>query len=127
MTQERIHKGKAGEKAAEEFLIKKGYRILERNYRNRLGEVDIIAKDGGTVCFVEVKTRSGSRQGSGFEAISLRKQHKISQVALSYLKCKRLLDCLARFDVVAIEKHPQSDLKIEILKNAFDLSIHYSY
>ncbi|MDP8266085.1 MAG: YraN family protein [Candidatus Aceula meridiana] len=127
MTQERIQKGKAGEKAAEEFLVNQGYRILERNYRNRLGEIDIIAKEGKTICFVEVKMRSGNRQGSGFEAISLRKQRKISQVALSYLKLNHFLDSLARFDVVAIEKRPQSELKIEILKDAFELSSPYAY
>ena len=127
MTQERIQKGKAGEKEAEKFLIKKGYRILERNYRNRLGEIDIIAKEGKTICFVEVKTRSTSRQGSGFEAISVHKQRKISQVALSYLKFKRLLDSPARFDVVAIEKHPSGQLKVDVLKNAFDLCSPYAY
>ena len=82
------------------FLKKHGYKILEQNYRTKLGEIDIIAKD--TLVFVEVKARSSNRFGSPKWAVTPKKQRKISMVALLYIKSTKQSNVKARFDVVAI-------------------------
>ena len=118
--------GSAGEKAAVAFLKEKGYQILERNFKCRLGEVDIVARDNKTYCFVEVKTRSSADFGLPQEAVSRQKQAQISKVALHYLKTKKLFEKSARFDVVSVlyrENTPQIDL----IENAFELDAHFSY
>ena len=113
--------GARGEELAVEHLKRQGYRILEQNFRNRLGEIDIIAKDGGVVCFIEVKTRRSLKQGSPFEAVSRPKMAKLVQLAQSYIKYKRL-NSPVRFDVVGIVTRREEGSSVEILKNAFDLS-----
>lgn len=119
MTIERKLFGAAGEDLAFDYLHRQGYKILERNYRNALGEIDIIAQDRDTICFVEVKTRKGEAFGSPFEAISRHKRKKMIQVAWSYLKSRQKTEAKARFDVVAVVQEPAS---IELLKNAFELT-----
>jgi putative endonuclease len=118
--------GKQGEDSAAAFLIAQGYRIIVRNYRTRLGEIDIIAWDRDTVCFLEVKTRSSRDFGAPAEAISRQKQRKISRAALMYLKEKKLLNTKARFDVVSVEG-PGHARKIGVIKNAFELDSRYGY
>ena len=98
-----------------------GYRILEQNYRNSLGEIDIIAKDRDTLVFVEVKTRSSLRFGSPKRAVTPQKQRKISMVALAYLKQTGQMDVKARFDVVSVSTENRRP-EIEIVKNAFDIA-----
>ena len=88
MTRERKNKGAWGEDRAAEFLAREGYRILERNYRCPLGEMDIIAREGRTVVFVEVKTRSSERFGPPHAAIGPQKQRRMTAIALYYLKGK---------------------------------------
>jgi len=127
MRTDKIQFGRQGEDAAVSFLEKHGYQIIERNFRNRLGEIDIIARDRKTICFVEVKTRSTRHQGSPLEAITPLKQHKLSQMALFYLKQKSLTDNSARFDVISIQLDAQGNQVISLLKNAFDLSRTYNY
>ncbi len=112
--------GQQGENAAVDFLTRQGYRILERNFHNKLGEIDIIALDDGVICFIEVKTRRTAVSGTPFEAISRIKQFKIAQLALSYLKYKKLLDQPARFDVIAVLTGAHDPMRVEIIKNAFD-------
>lgn len=112
--------GQAGEALAERHLKKKGYRILERNYRNRLGEIDLIALDSGTLVFVEVKTRRSGKYGGPRFAITPQKQKKLSITALSYLKQTRQSDCKARFDVVLINADGDAP-QIETIQNAFGL------
>lgn len=94
--------GDRGECATAKFLKSQGFRILERQYRGHFGELDIIAIDGDTVVFVEVKTRSTTTAGDPTEAVDLSKQRKITKSALAYLKQKAWLDRRCRFDVVAI-------------------------
>jgi putative endonuclease len=94
--------GELGEREAARFLRRKGYRILARQVRNRFGELDLIALDGETIVFVEVKTRRGIAQGAPFEAVSSDKQRKMTNAALAYLKRHRLLERRARFDIVSI-------------------------
>lgn len=122
MTLQKIELGSIGEEAAVLFLEKQGYRIVEQNFRNRLGEIDIIAYDGDTICFIEVKTRNSDKFGSPFESVTIAKQRKIARVALSYLKFKGKYDAKARFDVIAIIVEESSCQNIEIIKNAFEAS-----
>jgi putative endonuclease len=113
--------GRKGEDLAYDLLRKKGYKILERNFKSPLGEIDIIAREGKTLAFVEVKTRLTSDFGTAKWAVGLRKQRKLSMVALYYLKHHSLLDQPARFDVVAIDLDHE-EKKIELFQNAFDLA-----
>jgi putative endonuclease len=113
--------GHQGEAIALKYLKKNGYKIIEKNYRSKLGEIDIIAKDQKTLTFIEVKTRQSVRYGHPKAAITHQKQKKISMVALGYLKETNQSNHKARFDVVSIiieDKKPQ----VEIVKNAFELA-----
>ncbi|MDD3375680.1 MAG: YraN family protein [Candidatus Omnitrophica bacterium] len=127
MNSKRNQIGREGEDLAQSSLIKDGYKILERNYRNSLGEIDFIAEDKGIICFVEVKTRSNDNKGLPSEAVTLQKQRKISQVALMYLKQAKMMHVDARFDVVSILKKPYDEPEVDIIKDAFFLSAPYSY
>jgi putative endonuclease len=122
MTLQKIKHGKVGEDAACAYLQKQGYQILERNFSNLIGEIDIIANDQGVICFVEVKTRKSDIFGSPFEAVTAAKQKKIAQVAMSYLKYKGMNDTCARFDVVAVMLDGEQCQSVELIKNAFELS-----
>ena len=113
--------GKVGESIAVRFLRKKGYRILEQNYRTRLGEIDIIARDRNTLVFVEVKARNSNRYGHPKSSITPQKQRKISMVALQYLKITDQMRSKARFDVITISSTHTSP-KVELIQNAFDLA-----
>lgn len=94
--------GDRGERLAVRHLKKSGLRIVTRNYRNRFGEIDIIALDGQTIVFVEVKTRKSNAAGNPLEAVDEIKQAKIIQVAQAYLKQRRLFEYSVRFDVIGI-------------------------
>jgi len=113
--------GKKGESLAAWYLRNKGYKIIEQNYRRRVGESDIIAREKKTIVFVEVKSRKSVRYGSPKWAVTPQKQRKISMVALYYLKATRQTDVKARFDVVAITDN-RDEPQIEIIKNAFELA-----
>lgn len=113
--------GKNAESTAEKYLRKKGYKILERNYRTDLGEVDIIARHKGAIVFVEVKARKSNRYGAAKFAVTPSKQRKISMVALFYLKHTGNINASARFDVVTIDGINKNQT-VEILENAFDLA-----
>ena len=94
--------GSKGEFFAKEFLKKKGYKILEINFTNNIGEIDIIAKHKETIVFVEAKARSTFKFGLPSEAVSFSKQNKIRTVALAYLKSTKNLESSVRFDVIEI-------------------------
>ncbi len=111
--------GKEGEDRAVAFLKKKGYRILEKNYRTVFGEIDIIAKDGDVIVFIEVKTRADDAFGYPFEAVTWRKREKIRKVSLSFLK-KLKKEPPARFDVLSIRLE-DGEKKIEHIKDAFEV------
>jgi putative endonuclease len=95
--------GRAGEKRATEFLRKKGFKILQTNYKTHIGEIDVIAKDGDTIVFVEVKTRISDEYGVPSEAVNVKKQEKYYKVATEYLVREKLMDSPCRFDVIEIE------------------------
>lgn len=94
--------GRMGEELAARYLSKAGYEIISRNYREKFGEIDIIARDGSMLVFIEVKTRKSKRFGHPLEAITSHKQHQISKAATAYLSRNGLLDAPARFDVIGI-------------------------
>ena len=126
MSKARLELGKRGEEATADFLTQKGYRIIERNYKNKLGEIDIIAKDKKTLCFIEVKTRSNLRFGYPEEAVTERKQKKLNKVALTYLKQYNLLHIPARFDIASVILNNQNKIEVKIIKDAFSLATIYS-
>lgn len=94
--------GAKGEELAAKFLKEKNFKILERNYSNKIGEIDIIAEDKGVLVFVEVKARETLQYGRPAEAVDFRKQQKLRGVAQVYLMSKNKIDCDCRFDVVEI-------------------------
>lgn len=114
-----ITRGKSGEELAKDYLISKGYRILTTNYRNRIGEIDIIAMDKDILVFVEVKTRTSISYGYAFEAVDFRKQRKIINTSLVYIKYKNYMDTQLRYDI--IEVYMTKDFRINHLENAFCL------
>lgn len=126
MSRQGIELGKAGEDLAVAYLKEKGYRILQRNFKNALGEIDIIARHKGTVCFIEVKTRTNLDKGLPQEAINRPKQRKLSQVALSFLKSRKLFASPARFDIVAVLAG-RDGTQIDLIQDAFELNGRYNY
>ena len=115
----KITLGKEGEKLAADFLKKSGYKIVEVNYRCPIGEIDIVARDKNEVVFVEVKARKSSALGYPEEAVGVKKQKKMSQLANWYLQEKKLKDSSARFDVVAVLMLPSGN-DVRLIRNAFD-------
>ncbi len=120
MTRERLDLGKLGEELAFKKVKRLGYKCIARNYRCALGEIDLIAKDGDCLVFIEIKTRRGRSLGSIKEAIDKRKKRQLSKVALAYLKSNNSCDVKSRFDVVAISLNQDKE-QIEVIQNAFDL------
>ena len=121
MTLARIKSGKIGEKLAVSYLQGKGYKIIERNYRTKLGEIDIIADCKGCTCFVEVRAKNSPAFGLPEETILKKKQLQISKAALAYIKQFKLEDKSCRFDVVCIEGVESLMPQVRLIKNAFDL------
>ena len=116
-----IELGNEGEELAVAHLRKHRYKILERNYRCKFGEIDIIALHKKVLVFIEVKTRSSKKFGSPQTGVTPRKQRQLSKVAFSYLQKHRSFSREARFDVVAVELHADRK-QIEVIRNAFEVS-----
>lgn len=117
--------GKSGEELAAILLKDKGYKIIARNYKTKLGEIDIVACDKDTIAFIEVKARRFDTFGLPSEAISRVKQRQISKVALLFLKEKSLLGKKARFDVVSVV-YSKNLPKLDLIKNAFELDYSFT-
>jgi putative endonuclease len=113
--------GRRGERAAERYLRRLGYKIVARSARGRMGELDLVAVDRRTVVFVEVKTRRSHEAGHPADAVGPNKQRRLTRLALAYLKRHDLLEHASRFDVVAIT-WPKDARKptIEHIQNAFE-------
>lgn len=112
--------GRLGEEAASTYLEERGYVILARNFRCRFGEIDIVARQGKTVAFVEVRTRTGDAFGLPEESVDARKKARLKRLATYYLYLNGLCDVDCRFDVVAITADQQGGLqRIEVFVNAF--------
>jgi putative endonuclease len=112
--------GRQGERVAEHYLRRKGYKLVERNYRCPIGEVDLILLDRRVIVFVEVKTRSDHSFGTPLEAVEIRKQHRVIRAAQYFLNQKGLHHREARFDVIGIS-WPRSEPIVEHIENAFDV------
>jgi putative endonuclease len=111
--------GVLGENLACAELQRRGYAILERRYRTRFGEIDIIARDGKTIVLVEVKARLTDDFGGAAAAVTAWKQRRVAAMAVDYLARHRLHDCPCRFDVVAIDIDSTGP-RITVYPNAFD-------
>jgi len=111
--------GREGEDLAARFLEKRGYRILDRNYSTRSGEIDLVALHEGAVVFVEVKTRTSNAFGAPELAVDPRKQRRMVKAALGYIKYKKLHQVPCRFDVVAISS--TAETTVEHIRNAFEM------
>ena len=112
--------GKLSEKLAAKFLKRRGYKILDTNYRCPLGEVDIVAADKDTVVFIEVRSRSSDSCGFPFETINFNKRKRIIKTALFYQKRNSLDDYNVRFDVVSVLDNADKKAQIELIKDAFN-------
>lgn len=113
--------GNIGEDLAVKALKKQKYKIIERNFNARIGEIDIIAKDKDYLCFVEVRMRKNEYHGSGKETVNIYKQRKIIKAAQVYLQLHNLSSVPCRFDVVSITGDGGKESCVEIIKNAFEI------
>lgn len=111
-------KGDAAEQLAVEHLQGLGFAIIQRNYRTRGGEIDIIALDGATLCFVEVRSRKSATHGDPLETVGWAKQRRIVTAARQYMTSQGQQDREIRFDVVGILMQPE--LRIQLVKGAFE-------
>ncbi|MBI5503783.1 MAG: YraN family protein [Deltaproteobacteria bacterium] len=114
--------GREAEDAAAEFLRRRGYEILGRNVRTARGEIDLVARDGDTWVFVEVKARRSTGAAGGLEAVDARKQRRLSRLALDFLARGGLGEAPARFDVVAVDGR---SLACTHVVNAFDCALDH--
>jgi putative endonuclease len=110
-----------GEREAEALLRRAGMTILDRRYRRRFGEIDLVARHGDLLVFVEVKTRSGRGYGGPAAAVTRHKQRRIARVALGYLQERGWLERRCRFDVVEVLLRPGGGLRIRHIPDAFRL------
>jgi len=122
MSRARVILGKTGEDLACRELERRGYAIIARRYRTRRGEFDIVARDGPTLVFVEVKARDGSAYGEPGEAVTMAKRRRMVALAMDYMMRHGLEACPSRFDVVSIHVDGGSP-SIEVFANAFDAGI----
>lgn len=118
----RIAKGKQGEDAACRELERRGYLIVERRYRSRFGEIDIVARDGRTTVFVEVKMRASARFGSAAEAVTWHKRRRICAMAGEYVLRHRLAGEPCRFDVVTVDASGEAGPRVHVIAGAFDVT-----
>jgi len=117
-----------GEEAAARYLRRRGYRILGRRLRSELGEIDLVALDGATVVFVEVKTRQSAAADHPADTVDRAKQHRLTRLAVAYLKRHGLLESSARFDVVAVTWPPAARRPaIEHIAGAYDAAGRWEF
>ena len=119
MTQSTKKTGNKGEDLAASILVKKGYQIVERNYRYGKGEIDLIAKDGDVLVFIEVKARKNLEYGPPELAVTKGKQRQIRKIAEAYLYEKEITDMDCRMDVIAVQFYQNQKPRINHIENAF--------
>jgi putative endonuclease len=115
----RIEVGVLGERAAETTYVARGYRVIARNWRCRIGELDLVVSRGQLVAVCEVKTRRGARHGGGFEAVDVRKRNKVRALAEIFLLQHRTFPAAVRFDVASVWLRPDGSSAVEIFEDAF--------
>ena len=111
--------GRLGEDLAERWYVARGYRLLARNWRCRVGELDLVLARPGLVVICEVKARRGSRFGGGWEAVDARKRAKVRAVAEAFLLARRLPSWAIRFDVASVAVRPDGSGAIQVFQDAF--------
>jgi putative endonuclease len=115
--------GESGENLAVSELESRGYAVLARRYRTRYGEIDVIADDAGVLVFVEVRRKSAEGYGPAVESITPAKRRRVVRMAVEFLARHDLYDkCAVRFDVVAIDDQPDGEVRISVIRAAFDAS-----
>lgn len=120
MTQQRINIGKHGEDLARSYLERHNYTILQRNFRCKLGEIDIVAQDRGMVVFVEVRTQTSNAYGPAYNTVTFSKQKQVKRVALYYISKYNLVNTQIRFDVIGITLNPDAEeYQLDHIQNAF--------
>lgn len=120
--------GAFGEDMACSYLEQRGYKLLERNFSCKAGELDIIAMEGDTIAFVEVKCRTGVDFGNPSEAVSFYKQSRMVKAALFFMSKHKLFDYMCRFDVIEVlTEGTKENTRINLIKNAFEYSGKYGY
>lgn len=112
--------GKEGEAFSIKYLKKKGYQIIHSNYNTPIGEIDIIAKDGDAIVFIEVKTRRSLYFGYPYEAVTYKKRRKLEKLALYYLKANKMADVAVRFDVIGLYQK-EGNYQVEHIVDAFEV------
>lgn len=115
-------RGAAGEEAAEEFLRLSGYRIVARNVRTKVGEIDLVALDGETLCFIEIKARASAEYGRAIAAVGPQKQRRLAKAALLFL-AKNRSQRPCRFDVLGLDRGRDGAWSFTLVKNAFDAPV----
>ncbi len=127
MPDQRRPRGDAGEQIAVSFLERLGYRIAARNYRLRTGETDIVAWDGSTLVFVEVKTKAQQKFGQPEEMVTRRKQLTLERVAMAYIQRHACQCTEIRFDVIAVQLEPNRAAEVTHIPAAFSPSDRFYY
>ncbi|HET6277236.1 MAG TPA: YraN family protein [Candidatus Polarisedimenticolia bacterium] len=118
-TGDHVALGRRGEEIAARYLAGRGFRILERRFKTRSGEIDLVAEEAGTLAFIEVKTRSSSACGRPAEAVDRRKQARLARAAEVYLARTGRHDAVCRFDVVEVWDDPDGECRIDHIRDAF--------
>ena len=128
-TANRRSRGNRCEALAAAYLARQGFCLLERQFRTRAGEIDLIAQEGGTLCFIEVRSKSGGRFGTAAESVTPHKQRRLALVAQQYLQSRpRLQRAVCRFDVVTLDASADAaPPTIVLLRNAFSPDGRYLY
>lgn len=116
---ERIAVGRRGEAAVERLYVARGYRLVARNWRCRIGELDLVVARGGTLVVCEVKTRRGSRYGGGFEAVDARKRQKLRALAETFCLQHPVSAASIRFDVASVRLRSDGSAAVQIFEDAF--------
>jgi putative endonuclease len=111
--------GRAGERAALEWYVRRGFRLIARNWRCPLGELDLVVRRGGLVAFVEVKTRAGAAFGGGYEAVGWRKQHKLRQLGEAFIAAHGAPGLDYRFDVASVAPTRRGRPHVHVFEDAF--------
>jgi len=111
--------GRRGEDAAEVLYVRRGYRVLARNWRCRIGELDLVLARGDLLVVCEVKTRRGARFGAGYESVDAHKRHKVRAVTEVFLLQRLLHPHAIRFDVASVFVRPDGSASIEVFEDAF--------
>ena len=111
--------GRTGEAATETLYVRRGFRVVARNWRCRIGELDLVLQRGGLLVICEVKTRRGARFGAGFDAVDARKRRKLRAVGEAFLQQTRVRPVAVRFDVASVRLRLDGSVVVDVFEDAF--------